>query len=341
MKSTGWEAEEHSEAVLQRLKPDRLTQAAARLRACFSRTRAAQLLVLACIGMALSGMAGLIGCGRHTKATASEQNGDAKSYHMRGIIVATDAAKGEVQVNSEAIPGFMGAMVMPYKLKDPGIIQDLHAGDHLTATLLVSDSDVLLDQIVITGQAKPDYKPDANYHVPTTGDDVPDFSFTNQDAKQIDLRSFRGKTLLITFIYTRCPLADYCPRMTKNFAAIDKQLKADQGLYSKTHLLSISFDPAYDSSSVLRSYGRAYIDDFEEKDFRHWDFAAPSKAELPRVLQYFDVGATPEKNKTITHSLSTVLIGPDGKVAAWYPTNEWTVEEVMHDTKTASEGKPS
>ena len=296
---------------------------------------------LTLLGVALSGMAILPGCRRPSPAMSADRNSDAKTYHMRGVIVATDPAKGEIQVNSEAIPGFMGAMVMPYKLKDPGILQDLHAGDHLTATLLVSDSDAVLDQIVITGQAKPDYKPDANYHVPAPGDEVPDFSFINQDAKRISMRSFRGKTVLITFIYTRCPLGDYCPRMTRNFAQIDKQLRGDQTLYAKTHLLSISFDPAYDSPSVLRSYGRAYIEGSQKETFRHWDFAAPGKTEMPSVLQYFDVGATPEKNKTITHSLSTVLIGPDGKVVAWYPTNEWTVEDVVRDIRNASEGKRS
>ena len=204
------------------------------------------LLLIAIISVCFLSLTLLSGCRSKAPAHATELAGDAKSYHLKGVIVATDAAKGEIQVNSEAIPGFMDAMIMPYKLKDPGIIQDLHAGDHLTATLLVLDSSAILDQIVITAQAKPDYKPSANYHVPAVGDEVPDFTFLNQDAKQISLRSFRGKALLITFIYTRCPLPDYCPRMVRNFAAIDKQLKATPDLYAKTHLLSISFEPAYE-----------------------------------------------------------------------------------------------
>ena len=259
-------------------------------------------------------LASLTGCHNGT-AVPAQQQGAVKSYHLKGIIAGTDATRGEVDINSEAIPSFMDAMVMPYKLKDPGIIQDLHVGDHLTATLLVPDTGpALIDEIVVTAQAKPDYKPTANYHVPTAGDELPDFTFTNQSGKQISLKSFRGKALLITFIYTRCPLSDYCPRMSRNFAAIDKALHDDPSLYAKTHLLSISFDPAYDSPAVLRSYGEAYTGRFTDETFRHWDFAAPKPADLSKVLQYFDVGSTPEKDKTITHSLSTVLVSPDGRL---------------------------
>jgi protein SCO1/2 len=233
----------------------------------------------------------------------------------------------------------MDAMAMPYKLKDPGILQDLHAGDHLTATLLVSDNASLLDQIVVTLQAKPDYKPTTQYHVPASGDVVPNFQFINQSGKRISIDQFHGKTLLLTFIYTRCPLSDYCPRMSRNFAEINRALKADPALYKTTHLLSISFDPAYDSPAVLRSYGGAYTGNYSDETFQHWDFAAPASADLSRVLEYFDVGSTPEKDKTITHSLSTVLIGSDGKVVAWFPTNDWSVADVLGDIKNAASGK--
>ena len=276
----------------------------------------------------------LAGC--HTHPPSSAQTGPVKQYAVKGTIVSTDTAHGEVTIDTQEIPGFMEAMTMPYKVKDANVLQDLHPGDHMTGTLLVSDASTLLDQIVITSQARPDYKPQVQYHVPAPGDAVPDFEFTNQNGKQINLRQFRGKVLLVTFIYTRCPLADYCPRMSRNFAEIDKSLQADPSLYSRSHLLSISFDPAYDSPAVLRSYGEAYTGNYTRERFAHWDFAAPSKAELPKLLQYFSVGATPEADKTITHSLSTVLIGPDGRIVEWYPTNDWTPAEVLGALKKAA-----
>jgi protein SCO1/2 len=276
--------------------------------------------------------------GCHTQPAHKPQANSMKQYAMKGIVVGTDPTHGEVTVDTEAIPGFMEAMTMPYKVKDPNVLQDLHPGDHMTGVLLVGDTNSFLDQIVITAQAQPDYKPRAQYHVPAAGDAVPDFRLTNQSGREISFRQFHGKALLVTFIYTRCPLSDYCPRMSRNFAAIDKSLKSDPALYRKTHLLSISFDPAYDSPAVLRSYGEAYTGNYTKEKFAHWDFAAPSKADLPKLLEFFDVGATPGENHTITHSLSTAVIAPDGRVAQWYPTNDWKVEDVLRELKRVAGG---
>ncbi len=280
----------------------------------------------------------MTGCHSNSRPNEAVRSGPVKQYAVKGIVVGTDPAHGEVTVDSEAIPGFMDAMTMPYQVKDPNVLQDLHPGDRMTGVLLVADDRTLLDQIVITAQAQPDYKPQAQYHVPEPGDLVPDFRLTNQSGRQITLHQFRGKALLITFIYTRCPLSDYCPRMSHNFASIDKSLQADRALYRRTHLLSISFDPAYDSPAVLRSYGEAYTGNYTKERFEHWDFAAPDKADLPKLLEFFDVGATPGENHTITHSLSTVVISPDGKVAQWYPTNDWKVEDVLSELKRAGGG---
>jgi protein SCO1/2 len=290
----------------------------------------------AAICLALMMMAGCDGRPRHSVSNAD--SGSAKEYAMKGIIVSADPSRGEVTIDTQPIPGFMEAMTMPYKLKNPNVIQDLHPGDHMNGQLLVSNGSALLDQIVITAHAQPDYKPAVQYHVPEPGDAVPDFKLTNQNGKRISIDSFRGKALLITFIYTRCPLSDYCPKMSRNFAEIDKQLAADPELYRKTHLLSISFDPVYDTPAVLKSYGEAYTGRFTKETFGHWDFAAPPKDELQKMLSFFDVGATPGENKTITHSLSTVVIGPDGKIAAWYPTNDWSPSAVLGDLKKAASG---
>jgi protein SCO1/2 len=283
-----------------------------------------------------------VGCHSGGRAAQSAednaQSGTVKQYAMKGIIVGTDPAHGEVTVDTEAISGFMDAMTMPYKVKDANVLQDLHPGDHMNGVLLVGGDSTFLDQIVITAQAQPDYKPQVQFHVPAPGDAVPDFRLTNQSGRQISFRQFRGKALLVTFIYTRCPLSDYCPRMSRNFAAIDKSLQSDPAIYWKTHLLSISFDPAYDSPAVLRSYGEAYTGNYTKEKFEHWDFAAPSKTDLPKLLEFFDVGATPGENHTFTHSLSTAVIAPDGKVAQWYPTNDWKPEDVLNALKKVAGG---
>ena len=260
-------------------------------------------------------------------------------YKLRGKVVSTNAAKGEVTLDHEAIPGFMEAMTMPYKLKDASILGELHPGDVITADVLVSqdpEADVLLDHIVVVAQAKPDYKPAVFYHVPAPGDAVPDFKLRNQDGRAIHLAQFKGKSLLITFIYTRCPLPDFCPRVTRNFAVVDKQIAANAALRGKTHLVCVSFDPEHDTPDRLRAYGATYIGSDSKDAFADWDFAVPEKTVLLEMAKFFDVGITNAEDGSITHTLSTTLIGPDGNVVRFYPGNEWTVEDVLTDLKKVS-----
>jgi protein SCO1/2 len=295
------------------------------------------LVLLLCI-------AALSGCKQATPAPAAPLL--SKTFKIRGKIVATDVAAGQVTLDHEAVPGFMDAMIMPYKLADPSIMSELHPGDKIVADVIVDQIDAndpqggfrnaRLDNIVVVAQAKPDYNPPVHYHVPAAGDPVPDFALLNQSGKTIHIAQFKGRVLLMTFVYTRCTLADYCPRMSRNFAEIDKALATDPAVYAKTHLLSVSFDPTYDTPAVLRSYGGAYTGEYTKEKFQHWDFAAPPVKELDAMAQFFDVGIMPGTNKSLTHSLSTVLIGKDGKVIAWYPTNDWQPAAMVAAVKAAA-----
>lgn len=281
---------------------------------------------------------GLAGChaGKDATTPTSATSPTFKVHKLRGKVVSTNSDKGEVSLNHEAIPGFMEAMTMPYKLKDSSILSELHPGDTITADVLVSqisDADVLLDHIVIVAQGKPDYRPAVSYHVPSHGDRVPDFKLRNQDGRSIHLGQFRGQDLLITFIYTRCPLPNYCPLVTHNFAEIKKQLVANRSLYPKTHLLCVSFDPEHDTPERLRAYGANYIGSDAKSAFADWDFAVPEKPVLLEMAKFFDLGITNEADETITHTLSTTLIGADGKVVRFYSGNDWTPEQILADVK--------
>jgi protein SCO1/2 len=284
-----------------------------------------------------------IGCRKSAEnpntTAATQPESDLKSFPVRGKVVSVDTAKGSIVLDHEAIPGFMDAMTMPYALKDKNLATELHPGDRITATLLVRKTadgweDAKLDKIVVIAQGKPDYKPAVQYHVPEAGDAVPDFKLTNQSGHAIHLGQFKGKAVLITFIYTRCPMPDFCPKMNHNFAEVDKALAADPATYSRTHLLSISFDPKNDTPSVLKDYAQAYAG--VDAKFTHWEFAVPPAKELDPLTQWFDVGISPAEDGTITHSLSTVLIDKDGHVAAFYPSNDWTPTEVVQKMKSVA-----
>jgi len=234
----------------------------------------------------------------------------------------------------------MGAMTMPYSVKDDAMLGQVAAGDEIAADLRVQQDKVEIVALKVLKKAPPGSAPvpSTQMHVPSVGEQVPDFVLTNQNNARIHLKDYRGKVLLITFFYTRCPLNDYCPKVNGNFAAIEKELERKPAAYDETHLLSISFDSKHDTPPVLRSYGAAYTERYTKEDFKHWEFASAPESEMKRLADFFGVFYE-EDGDRITHSLSTTVIGPDGKISAWYPGNSWKPEEVLaavRQTTTAS-----
>lgn len=290
------------------------------------------------IVMALATLAAMAGCRSHQQ-TKNEASAASATHFVRGKVISVDAKDGVIALDTEKIPGFMDAMTMAYTLQNPSVASELHLGDIITAQMQTDARGAALSQIDIVQQAILNSLPPVQYHVPKPGETVPNFQFLNQSGSEIGINQFRGKVLVLTFIYTRCQSSQFCPLMSRNFAKLDQMLATDPKLYAKTHLLSISFDPKYDTPAVLRSYGGAYTGRYTKETFRHWDFAAPSIKELASVLEWFDVGVTPSRDgKVLLHTVSTAIIGPDGKIRSWYPTNTWTPEQAFHDIQHVVSG---
>jgi protein SCO1/2 len=164
------------------------------------------------------------------------------------------------------------------------------------------------------------------------GDEVPNFTLRNQNNREIHIRDYRGKALLLTFIYTRCPVPDYCALMSDNFAQIDRALGQDPEVYGKTHLLSISIDPGYDTPEVLKSYGAAHTERYEKETFAHWEFAGGTSEQVKKIAEYFGLTYFPDKDQII-HALRTVIVSPDGKVVKIYSGNGWKPDEVVEEIR--------
>ncbi|HEX8493407.1 MAG TPA: SCO family protein [Pyrinomonadaceae bacterium] len=256
---------------------------------------------------------------------------EGKRYELKGKVVSVDRVQQRVTIAHEEIRGYMDAMTMPFTLKDTAIIRDISPNDSIQATLVVSDTSSWLEDIAITKPATklPDAEK-ATAREAQPGDALPDFSLINQDGKRIRLQQYKGKALLLTFIYTRCPLPEYCTLMSENFAEIEKELQKDAALYNQTHLLSISIDPDYDKPKVLRSYGAAHTGNYTRETFKHWEFATGTKDEVKAIAQFFGLTYYPESDQ-INHTLRTAVIAPDGKVYKVYRENEWKPEEVIRD----------
>ena len=267
-------------------------------------------------------------------AACSSKKSDGRRYDLKGKVVAVDRAKELVTVDGEEIKGYMPAMTMEYPLHDEDALKVVGPGDQIQATLVVADDNTYrLEDPVIT-KALPganNSTATAGGKEPQPGAEIPDVKLVNQDGKQIDTRQFRGRALLVTFVYTRCPQPDQCPLMSTNFAQVNGALQSDPDLKKKAHLLSVTLDPEYDRPEVLRSYGAAYAGG----KFDDWDFATGDPADVRRFAEFF--GLMYERdNGQLIHSLRTAVVTPDGKLYKIYRGNEWKPEDVLRDLKDAA-----
>lgn len=259
------------------------------------------------------------------------RRGNQKRFDLKGKVVAVEPDKHLVTVSHEDVKGYMPAMTMPFTVHNDADLQFIAPNDEITGTLVLEGSHTWLEGLIITRQsATAPAMPGVT--MAKEGDEVPNFTLRNQDNREIHIQNYRGKTLLLTFIYTRCPVPDYCTLMSDNFAQIDRALSQDAGLYEKTHLLSISIDPSYDTPQVLRSYGAAHTERYQNETFAHWEFAGGTTEQVKKIAEYFGLTYFPE-NDQIIHALRTVIVGPDGKVVKIYTGNEWKPDEVVAEIK--------
>jgi protein SCO1/2 len=259
--------------------------------------------------------------------------GPQQRYELKGKVVMVDKKDQTVTVAHDAIPGYMDAMTMPFKLKDERLLRDMADGDRLQATLVVAGLRSWLEDVVIiretadsTGLSK-----SGTWTEPKQGDEVPDFTLVNQAGKRLRFRDYQASAVLVTFIYTRCPLPDYCPLMTDNFSEVLAALKSEPEKYVRTHLLSITLDPEYDSPKILSEYAAAHSADTDR-----WDFATGTKDEIKKIATYFGLQYWSERDQVI-HSLRTAIIGSDGRLLKLFRGNEWKPDEILAELRKGSD----
>jgi len=261
-----------------------------------------------------------------------------KHYDLKGKVVAVDKGKRELTISHEDIKDYMSGMTMAFSVKDDWVYQIAAPGNQITATLVVDGTQSWLEDVVITEDSTPVAgAPAIEGADPNPGDPVPDYRLINQDGKAIRLQDFKGKALLLTFIYTRCQDPNQCTLMSSNFAAIDQELQKQPELYAKTHLLSVSFDPADDTPKVLRSYGAAHTGKYSDETFAHWEFATGSPDEVKGIAKFFGLRYyqdTTSGTEQVIHSLRTAVISPDGKIVKVYRGNEWKPEEMVSELQS-------
>jgi len=258
----------------------------------------------------------------------------AERYPIEGQLLGVQLDTGQVLLKHGAVAGYMDAMTMPFQVADRASILERRPGDLVTATLVVEPTRAFLENVVKTGAAplpeSATARPVAEgVHVLAPGDAVPTIALTNQAGQPASLASWTGAAGVVTFIYTRCPLPDFCPLMDRRFAEIQAAAKADAALAGRVRLLSVSFDPDFDTPAVLTAHAARV------GAAPGWHFATAPAAVVDRFAAEFGVNVIRETDGTITHNLRTAVVGPDGRVAAVYSGNDWTSAELVADLRRA------
>jgi protein SCO1 len=257
---------------------------------------------------------------------------EARRYELHGQILAIGPKAHEVLIKHGDIKNFMPGMTMTFKVKDDRLLKGMAPGDTVTADLMVATDEAWLATLEKTGTAlleAPAAIPAAAFVKPLQpGDLVSAITLTDQDGQALAV-PVRSSPMVITFIYVRCPLPEYCPLMDKRFVELQAAIRSEPRL-AGTRLLSISFDPEADTSAALTAHARKV-----DADPDIWRFATAERKVVDRLAATFGVNVIRERDGTITHTLRTAVLDPDGRIVRIHDSNRWTPAQILDDLTRA------
>jgi protein SCO1 len=286
----------------------------------------------------------LISSGAGSPAAPPSSSGtetNVQTFTVKGVVreLATDGKT--VVISHDAIPGYMGAMTMPFRAGAPEELKTLRAGDKILFQLHVTGTESWIDRMSKIGTARlgedrqpvgpPSPPPLARLRHPLL-----DFKFTNELAQAVSLGDFRGQALAITFFFTRCPIPDFCPRLSKNFEEASRRLSAIPGGPTNWHFLSVSFDPAFDTPPVLRAYGQRY-----HYDPARWNFLTGPNEEISELARLSGVEVNREAD-LFNHNFRTLIIDAAGRLQTTLPFSGDLSDPIVNEMlKAAAAGDPA
>ncbi len=241
----------------------------------------------------------------------------ARSYRVDGIVLALDPAAQTMLVSHRPIARYMPAMAMPFRVEHPRDLDALYPGARVQFDLIITNRNSLARNVRKSGGA------DAGIAAPkdqlTVGAPLPDFQLTDQLGRTVRLADLRGKVVAIDFIYTRCPLPDVCPRLSANFATLQRRFR--DRLNRDLMLLSVTVDPDYDTSAVLADYAKRWA-----ADPAAWRFLTGDIAQLAAALG--EVYWTDEGS--IGHNSTTSIVNRNGRLAAKVDGSNYRIDQLEH-----------
>ena len=285
----------------------------------------------------------VIGCNESPDGIISSSSNSAKNinqtFKVKGIIRKISEYENTVHIEHEEIPNYMGAMTMPFLVRDKKVFEIIRKGDEIKFKLNVTDKESWIEKIEVTLRPikeQSSIKNDPTYPLTLeeikplrVGDELPNYTLINQENEKIQLGSFRGRVLVFTFMYTRCPIPDFCPRMSQHFSDVYDTLK-NIYINKDWQLLSISFDPDFDTPEILKKYSKVF-----SADLKKWSFATGKTSIIDEMISRFGIIVRRPKASVTDwdHNLRTVIVDSDGIIKTIYVGNMWTSETLVQDIK--------
>ncbi len=260
-----------------------------------------------------------------------------QSYAASGIVLRVDRVHHSLEVSCKEIPGYMPAMVMDFPVHKAEELDQLQPGLLIDFTIVVSQHSAAAESIQIHQFQSSEQEPMAARQlsilsslVDTTsgsvkplsvGQRVPDFSLISQNREPVRLSQFSGKVVAITFLYTHCPLPNYCFRLSNNFGIARNRFASRMG--RDLVLLSITFDPEHDQPEVLKQYAH----NWKAADVSGWYFLTGPVADVQKVSLEFGMNFWRDEG-LLTHGLHTIVLDRSGRIVANLEGNEFTGQQL-------------
>jgi len=259
-----------------------------------------------------------------------------QKHDVTGLLLAVDPSHYTITVSCKEIPGYMEAMVMSFPVRDSTLPEDLQPGAMVDFTLVVDKDTSFAEGVHVRPFESLELDPTearrlklienaSSAHPPSAdvlhpGDPVPDFRLTDQNHAAVSLSQFRGKIVALTFVYTRCPLPDYCVRLANNFGVLQRRFQNLMG--RDLVLLTVVIDPVHDQPAELASYARTW-----KADAHSWHFLTGPVADIQRICRGFDMSFYPDE-ALFVHSFHTIVISRSGRLAANLEGNNFTSQQL-------------
>lgn len=273
----------------------------------------------------VAALAVTVACGRPSP--------EPRQFELVGQVVSVQADRSEITIQHQDVKNFMPGMTMPFKVKDPALLKDRMPGDLVTATLVVAEVEAYLSTLTKTGfvavtEAPPPTAPEPR----KVGDAVTDAGFLDHEGTPRRLADWKGRRVALTFIYTRCPLPEFCPLMDRHFVAVQRELAKTPDL-ADVRLLSITMDPAFDTPAVMKLHAGGL-----GANLATWTFLTPDADGAATFFEQFGLIVEREGDGPgdITHNLRTLVLDADGRVAAIRTGNDWTPAQLLADIRATA-----